>query len=157
MKTTRILVAVALSAVITCSCDTVRSLLGKPTSAQIEAMRLERLAAEKARQDSIDFARAQADSVAAAQAALAKAHPAGRYKVIVGSFMVPENAGRMQAKLERLGMQVERLQFANGFELVSVFSSDNMKEVQRKFDALMQTDDVPYDSWIYDTEKQLHK
>lgn len=140
-------------------CDAVRSMLGKPTSEEIELLRQKKAAAEKAKADSVALVAAQeaarADSLAQAQKAQSLLE--GRYKVVIGSFKDIANADRLQAKVEKLGMNVERMHFSNGFEVLSVFSSDELREANRKMQALLQSDDVSYDLWIYDTERSLHK
>ena len=75
-------------------CDFFRSLVGKPTSEDLERMRQEAVEQERQRrQDSIDKARAlalaQAEAEAAKQDQLAGT---GRYHVILGSFKVEESA-----------------------------------------------------------------
>ncbi|MCF0177560.1 MAG: hypothetical protein HUJ90_02955, partial [Bacteroidales bacterium] len=65
-------------------CDTIRSMLGKPTSADIEQMRIEQLAAERAARDSVAVAQRTAEEAPVLQQP--ESDLKYRYYVVLGSF-----------------------------------------------------------------------
>ena len=95
-----------------------RSLLGKPTSKEIEAARIEQEAAEAARRDSI--ARAEEARLAAEAARPVYSN----YYVIMGCYKVPANAQRHKAKLEAKGYEVTELRFKIGYDVVAIHGSE---------------------------------
>lgn len=140
------------------SCDWVRSTLGMPTSTEL------RLKKEQLIKDSLDKAaalqkaalleQARQDSLAAAQAEKAAMK---RYHVVFGSFKVPSNADRMMAKLPQYGFTPQRLDFANGFAVISAYQTDNLTEAYNQMNKLFSLDITPYDIWIYDISQKLHQ
>lgn len=157
MRTTKFIVALLTVVLLVSGCDFFRSILGKPTSDDLERMRIEEQAQARARfvQDSIN--RAKADSIAYAQA-LEAAKPKfnGRYLVVVGSFLTHSNAERMVALLTKEGYQPQTIHFKNGFDGVAVVGYDSFRQAYRAIDDLIQYEFAPEDIWIYDVQQQLH-
>jgi len=153
MKHCKFLPALLVLLTVATGCDTIRTLLGKPTSEDIENARLAQEAAEKARQDSIALAQALAEQAAEA----AKVIPICRYNVIVGAFAEAANADNFAAKLEQKGETVLKINFKNGLTGISVLNTDDFNAACRKLKATHSTDDVPYDCWIYDATTARHK
>lgn len=152
------IITVALSAVLlTSGCDFCRSLVGKPTSAQLEALKTEKEARDKAVRDSIAAARAEAERIAAEEAAQAAAKQYKRYYVIVGSFMQPDNAIGMRTQMEKLGYEMTEFTFKNGFKAVGLFGTDSVREAYDKMNSLFSVECTPYDLWVYDTATNLHE
>lgn len=153
MKHCKLIPALLILLVIASGCDTVRSWLGKPTSADIEKARLEkdaaareaaRKAAEASAKDTIDLSSAKAVT------------PIARYNVIVGAFKVPENAERMAERMTKAGETVTKISFNNGFTAVSILNTDDFHAACRKLNTAQSSDDLPYDCWIYDANTAKH-
>lgn len=142
-----------------CGCDMVRSIMGRPTSADIERMKAEKLASEKqkaAERDSIE--RAAADSAALAAAASKAADVLNcRYYVIAGAFLVPENADKYTERLRKSGYEVTRFKFKSGFSAVALFGSDDMASAKKQMDTFMEGPLAAWDVWVYDTAEHLHE
>lgn len=153
MKHCKFLSALLILLITASGCDTVRSILGKPTSKDIEKARLAKEAAEKARQDSIALAKALAEQALAGK----QLQVICRYNVIVGAFSNPANADKMAARLEGKGETVTKINFSNGMTAISVLNTDDFHAACRKLNSTHQSDDVPYDCWIYDASTAKHK
>lgn len=145
-----------ISMLLLSGCDFVRSILGKPTSKELEQIRLEaQAAAEAAKRDSL--ARAEA-ALAQAQLELERAkQPQGRYFVMAGSFKVHDNAVKFDEFLKNKGFNTTIFNFKNGFEAVAIFGTDNVHEAYNKMEATMEEAFCPYDIWVYDSETSLHE
>ena len=172
MKPIRIL-AFALAAVLLFSgCDRIRSMMGKPTSSDLERLRVEKEAQQKAERDSIarseealavDSVAAVAPDAPAAPQAVAKVPaPAvtgnlSRYSVIVGSYVKDYNVRAMTRRMEKLGEKVTVIPFKSGFTGVAVFTTDNFAEARAKRKQVLASGAVPSDTWIYDTAWGRHK
>lgn len=158
MKAVRVLSVLLIAVTMLSSCDFFRSILGKPTSKDIERMKIEAAAqAKKQRQlDSINKAKAEADAIAAAQLeALTKLND--KYYVILGSFKVEDNATKMYAMLEKNGYTPKTIRFKNGFDLVSVASFNDYHKALNELDNLRAYEFCPEDVWIYGVEQRLHE
>ncbi len=148
------------AAALLTGCDFFRSIVGKPTSKDIERMRQEELAkARKQReQDSIDRINALK-----LQEAMAKEkegyldESAGRYHVVIGSFRVSDNAEKMYSLLEREGYKPFKFKFNNGFEAVSVAAFDNYRDALDQMYKVMEFQYCPDDIWVYDIRQNLHE
>lgn len=150
------MILISLTQVL-CGCDMVRSIMGRPTSADIERMKAEKLASEKqkaAERDSIE--RAAADSAALAAAVASNALNC-RYYMVAGSFMVPENADKYTERLRKSGYEVTRFKFKNGFSVVALFGSDDMASANKQMSTFMEDPLATWDVWVYDTALQLHE
>ncbi len=160
MKAFKLVPVLLLAAVLFTGCDFFRSILGKPTSKDIERMRIEAEAqARKQRQlDSINKANAlnleKAISEADSQFLQDDAH---RYNVIIGSFKVEDNASKMYALLQKNGYKPVRIKFKNGYDVVSVASFDNYQKALAEMDRLLEFEYCPDDVWVYDLHQHLHE
>jgi len=158
-----LILALAASLVMLTGCDFFRSLVGKPTSAEIEQMRL---AAEDnlKKQMTLDSARmaeaaaaAAADSMSVEEKVPPITADCPRYNVILGSFRVYSNADKMLKELDALGYTPKSIQFRNGFKLVSVFQGNGLSEAVGAMNNLRDKDFCPEDVWIYDLNQGLHE
>lgn len=158
MRTVRVVSMLLIAMTLLSGCDFFRSLLGKPTSKDIERMRIEAEAqARKQRQlDSINKAKAEADAIEAARLQSLKSLDK-RFYVILGSFKVEDNATKMYAFLEKNGYTPKTIRFKNGFDLVAVASFDNLQEALREMDKLLEFEYCPEDVWVYDVNQKLHE
>ena len=158
MRTAVVLMAFALSLT---GCDFFRSLVGKPTSAELEQMKLEaqaKIERERFVADSIKAAE-EAARLAALQSSEFPSVEEGdpRFHVIIGCFKVQNNAVNLRKVLTDNGYNPKKILFKNGFDAVSLFQSDNLEQAMR---ALWDFKDSPYcpeDIWIYDMKNKLHE
>ncbi len=152
MKPIKIATILLTASLLFSGCDFFRSILGKPTSKEIEAARIEQEAAEAARRDSI--ARAEEMARLAAEAA----RPVySNYYVIMGCYKVPANAQRHKAKLEAKGYEVTELRFKIGYDVVAIQGSETAREAYRYMYKLLERGEDPYDMWVYQTSMSLHE
>lgn len=171
MKKTLILAVMLLSVVS--SCDFVRTLAGRPTSARLEEMREERMRAEEARHQAV------LDSMERAEKALAEALAAreqelldsltqargtvlnpsrlgglyttkleSKYYIVVGAFRNRTFAERKLTQCNEAGYTATIISFRNGLLAVSVCPSDNLEETLRTLKKLRGTEVCPEDGWI---------
>ena len=129
MKAFRLISTLMVALMLVTGCDFFRSLVGKPTSKELEQMKREAVEqARKQRQlDSINKAKALAleQAKAAEENKNLLDESAGRYHVILGSFKVEGNAEKMYALLEKNGYTPRVILFNNGFEVVYVAAYNN--------------------------------
>ena len=141
------------------SCDQVRASLGKPTSADLEAIRAERAAEhERAVKDSLaaeEQARLQAAQAAADSAAASAVLK--RYYAVAGAFKEASGAKIYEDKLRENGFRVRTFDFRSGLKVVCVEGSDSLEAVRRDMTALKKLGIAPSDPWIYNTNQKLHK
>jgi hypothetical protein len=151
MKPIKIVTILLTASLLFSGCDFFRSILGKPTSKEIEAARIEREAAEAARRDSI----ARAEELARLAA---EARPVySNYYVIMGCYKIPANAQRFKSKLEAKGYDVTELRFKNGYDVLAIKGSDTFREAYKHWYTMLERGDEPYDMWIYQTAMGLHE
>lgn len=162
-----IISSLLISSALLTGCDFVRSALGRPTSADIEAKRqviLEenRLAAEeKAKAEAAE--KYSRDSLAAldsfagrgTQMKLRSALPATivsapelRYCIIAGAFGTPSNAEKLQSDLEEKGFKAGILVYKSGIRAVGVTPTDDIVELYNSYDRLVGENIIPADAWI---------
>ena len=171
MKKTLILAVMLLSVVS--SCDFVRTLAGRPTSARLEEMREERMRAEEARHqavlDSMERAeKALAEALAAREQelldSLTQAHGTvlnpsrlgglyttkleSKYYIVVGAFRNRTFAERKLTQCNEAGYTATIISFRNGLLAVSVCPSDNLEETLKTLKKLRGTEVCPEDGWI---------
>ena len=171
MKKTLILAVMLLSVVS--SCDFVRTLAGRPTSARLEEMREERMRAEEARHqavlDSMERAeKALAEALAAREQelldSLTQAHGTvlnpsrlgglyttkleSKYYIVVGAFRNRTYAERKLTQCNEAGYTATIISFRNGLLAVSVCPSDNLEETLKKLKQMRGTEVCPADGWI---------
>ncbi len=172
MKKTLVLF-LALSLLSVSSCDFVRTLAGRPTAAQVEQMRLDRIAAEEARHqailDSLERReKAIADSLAALEAHLLDSlsqakgtvlNPSkmgglyttkleSRYCIVVGAFRGRYYAERKLKACNEAGYTATIISFRNGLLAVSVCPSNSLSETVKTLKQLRGKGICPADSWI---------
>ena len=156
MKIVRLFSLFLIAATMLTSCDFFRSLAGKPTSKDIERMRIEAQAKKQRQLDSIN--KAKADSLALIAAMEAEKHALkDRFYVVLGSFKVQGNAERMYQFLEKNNYTPRTIRFKNGFELVSAPSTNNLQEALKIMDELLVFEYCPDDVWVYDVKQGLHE
>lgn len=168
-----LIIALALCCIMAVSCDFVRRIAGRPTSADIEQIRQERALEQErlhqARLDSMKQVRQQMeDSLAALEAYLldslvqskGAAHdpsslggvqgekPKGKYCVVVGAFRNRDNATRKQKACEEAGYEVTLVYFRNGLTAVTLCPSDSLPETVERLHALRAKGICPPDGWI---------
>jgi hypothetical protein len=151
MKPIKIVTILLTASLLFSGCDFFRSILGKPTSKEIEAARIEREAAEAARRDSI----ARAEELARLAAAARPVY--SNYYVIMGCYKIPANAQRFKAKLEAKGYEVTELRFKNGYDVLAIHGSETLREAYRHRYSMLERGEDPYDMWIYQTAMALHE
>lgn len=144
-------------------CDFFRSVLGKPTSKDIERMRVEAEIAErkaeedrlKAEQEAIALAEAQRkleEAEALKQAQLERE----RYYVIYGSFKHEGNADKLYARLANEGHKPRKIRFRNGFTLIATNAFENEQDAMRELYRMRDDYRNPYDMWVYDKRQGRH-
>ena len=152
-------------------CDFFRTLAGRPTSSDIEAMRVElsaREAAEAARRDSLERVRREAMEAARIAAAtdtlqsmkgllrspsrfagLAKdSTPSARYSIVIGSYRDRANAMKYSEKLTSEGYPAEAVSFRNGFTAVGVCPTDDPSELLASLRKVRKERFCPKEVWI---------
>jgi hypothetical protein len=165
MKTTKFLVVLLVTMTLLSGCDFFRSLLGKPTSEDLELIAYQKEAAAKAKADSINnIIKADtliADNEKAVESKSIVKQPSSdfnyRYYVIVGSFKNYANAERFSEILLKKNYDVKNFKFKNGYNMVSIFGSIDYYEAHKKLNEIMESEICPDDIWIYDTAQQLHE
>lgn len=157
MKTIKVIAILMIVSTLFTGCDFFRSILGKPTSKEIERMRIEAEAkAKKQKQlDSINLIKAQEEARLQAEAA-AKLQLNDKYYLIIGSFMKEDNAVRMYEFLEKNGYTPKQIKMKNGFTLVSAKSFNVYHDAYREMDEFISLDFCPEDVWIYGRDQKLH-
>lgn len=159
MNAFKLIVTLMAAVMLFTGCDFFRSIVGKPTSKDIERMKQETLeqARRQREQDSIEKVKALELEQAKAEAAKdILDESAGRYHVILGSFKVDGNAEKMYALLEKNGYTPKVIRFNNGFEVVSVAAYDNYREALKAMYDIMEYPFCPEDVWIYDINQNMH-
>lgn len=155
------------------SCDFVRTLAGRPTSARLEQIRQERIAAEEARHqavlDSLERERIALEEALAARErelldSLAQTHGTilnssrmgglfttkleTKYCIVVGAFRNRSFAERKLTQCNEAGYTATIISFRNGLMAVSVCPSDNLEETLKVLKQLRGTEVCPQDGWI---------
>lgn len=155
-----------------CGCDMFRTLAGRPTSADIRAMRAEldaRKASEAARLDSLERAAREAEAAAARRAAAldtlagmkgylrkpaslgglsADSAPSAEYSIVIGSYLDRANAVKYSEKLSEDGFPAEAVRFRNGFTAVCVCPTDDPAEILASLRRVRKEKFCPKEVWI---------
>lgn len=159
MKAVRFLGVLVLSALLLQSCDFFRSVLGKPTSADLQviqaAMDEQKTVAESSVADSIEQVKDVAEeksSVAVKELTGAVSAPQSgyRYYVVAGSFKVPSNAEGFVNLSKKNGLSAEKIDMGNGFTAVSIYGTDSVMDAILFANDAQKYDFVPMDPWILD-------
>lgn len=172
MKNKILVFSVFLLTVLSCcGCDMFRTLAGRPTSADIEAMRAElaaREVAEAARRDSLERASHEAAEAARIAAALDTLEamkgflrtparlgglspdnaPSARYSIVIGSYLDGTNAVKYSEKLTADGFPSEAVRFRNGFTVVGVCPTDDPSEILASLRRVRMERFCPKEVWI---------
>ena len=171
MKRT-LIIALALVTLVS-SCDFVRTLAGRPTSAQLEQMRQQRMKAEEARHqatlDSMErVQKHMADSLEALEKYLLDSltqakgtvlNPSklgglyttkleAKYCIVVGAFRNRYYAERKLKECNNEGYTATIISFRNGLLAVSVCPSNSLSETLTTLKQLRGKGICPPDSWI---------
>lgn len=167
------IILLALCALILQGCDFVRTLAGRPTSAQLEQIRAQRLAAEEARHqavlDSLEQVKQHmADSLEALEQHLLDSltqskgtvlNPSklgglyttkleAKYCIVVGAFRNRYYAERKLKACNDAGYTATIISFRNGLLAVSVCPSNSLNETLKTLRQLRGKDVCPEDGWI---------
>lgn len=171
MKKTLIL---ALAMLLTLSgCDFVRTLAGRPTSAQLEQIRKDKIAAEEARHQAVLDSMAQAekamaealaareqellDSLTQARGTVLNPSKLGglfttklesKYCIVVGAFRIRSYAERKLDQCNAAGYTATIVSFRNGLLAVAICPSNNLEETLKTLKQLRGTEVCPQDGWI---------
>lgn len=167
-----LIIALALVTLVT-GCDFVRTLAGRPTTAQVEEIRLQKMAAEEARHQAIldSMKRAQeamAEALAARESFLLDSLTQGRgtvlnpskmgglfttkleskYYIVVGAFRNRAYAERKLKGCNAAGYTATIISFRNGLMAVGVCPSNSLDETLKTLKTLRGTEVCPQDGWI---------
>lgn len=167
-----LIIALALVTLVS-SCDFVRTLAGRPTSAQLEQIRQQRMAAEEARHqaklDSMErVQKHMADSLEALEKYLLDSltqakgtvlNPSklgglyttkldAKYCIVVGAFRNRYYAERKLKECNAAGYTATIISFRNGLLAVSVCPSNSLAETLKTLKELRGQGVCPPDSWI---------
>ena len=156
-------------------CDFFRILAGRPTSADIEEIKIEIQRVEQealqARLDSLERVRvarvkdslARIDSIAALDSIVEKTGPLltpakfkgmssgefkTRYYIGVGAFRSLANANTFKKKTEDRGYEATVFCFKNGMCVVGVCPTDHIREAQRSLKRVSEDSFFPKGAWV---------
>lgn len=161
------LLAILLFALLTCGCDALRSLAGRPTSADIRAKR-EAIERQKAAQDSLREVRAaasraaekeKADSLASLEGLRSvprvssdriglSTRPSLRYYIMVGMYSTPVNALRAADLMESRGYPAEVIVYKSGKNAVGICGSNKIGRLYESFRRFSAEPFCPSGVWI---------
>ena len=165
------IILLAFCVMVLQGCDFVRMVAGRPTSAQLEQIRQDRIAAQEAarqaRLDSIERAEKAAAELAAAreahlldslsqskgtvvwtpskQAGSSSAKPEGKYCIVLGVFSNPDNAERKRNQSIQAGYPASFITYRNGKKAVVILPSNSLEETMNKLKEVRGT--FP-DAWL---------
>ena len=169
----RYLILALMLLTVVSSCDFVRSLSGRPTSAQLEEMRKQRMAAQEARHqatlDSMERVKQHMadslealeqhllDSLTQAKGTVLNPSKMGglyttkldtKYCIVVGAFRNRAYAERKLKQCNEVGYTATIISFRNGLLAVSICPSDSLDESLKTLKKLRGTAVCPQDGWI---------
>ena len=152
-----------LAAMLLQSCDFVRRLAGRPTAAQVEAIREQRYMEEQARyqaiRDSLEAVQAaKQDTLDKVKSKMVPASKLGgvsgstklrtKYCIVVGAFRNADNAQRKRRQCDEEGYPANLVRFRNGLIAVAVCPTDSAGKAARELLNLIGTPICPKDGWI---------
>jgi len=165
-----VILSILCAALLLSGCDFMRTLAGRPTSADLEAKRAAiRQAQEEARlqavQDSLERVRKhREDSLAALEVRLLDSLSHARrkllvsgmnreplqtkYCIIVASYGTRSNAEAKVARCVEAGYPASVILFRSGLNAVGVCPSDSIDETLKRFRELTGNGVCPPDGWI---------
>ncbi len=172
MKKALAILVFAFAVTLVTGCDFLRSIIGRPTSDQIEAKRVLIEKAECARQSIIDSLKsiqqkstadslAVLDSLARLNSTIregrqvseeVKSALGSRYFIIIGSFYSKENADRLCTAARSKGYSATLINYKNGFTAVGLNPSDKLVDIYESLVNIRQEKFCPADVWILDIE-----
>lgn len=155
MKPTKFILTILCCTLIVSGCDFVRRSLGKPTSEDINRIRLEKVALEAARADSLARVEAAEKAVLDSLKAMEDANRIRRYYILVGSFKVVENADRLAEKLQSDGFDVHCFNISEGMTSVAICGNDDIEAITEKIKELKSDPDFKMEAYIYDYENKV--
>ena len=174
----QVILALTVLAILTTSCDFMRKVTGRPTSSDLEQIRLEvaelerikaEQKAEQLRLDSLVAARAEmkarmiADSLAVLDSlrqmngtilnptelgGLYTTKLDSRYYIVVGSFRRRVNAEKLFTQVSDADYQPILISFRNGFNAVGICPNDKLSAVFNDLKAVRKERFCPSDVWI---------
>ena len=167
-----LIIALALVTVVS-SCDFIRTLAGRPTSEELEQMRLQRMAAAEARHqatlDSMERAQKHMadslealekyllDSLTQAKGTVLNPSKLGglytteletKYCIVVGAFRNRYYAERKLKECNEAGYTATIISFRNGLLAVAVCPSNSLSQTLQTLKQLRGKGICPPDSWI---------
>ncbi len=167
-----ILVVLAVSAIILSGCDFLRAVAGRPTSKEVEAIRVERARQEQERHqarldslksiqkrlaDSLAMEQYLLDSLAQSKGTVMTPSNLGgikvanleyKYYIVVGAFRDPANALRKKKSCDDAGFPAQIINFRNGLNAVALCPSNSIAETLRNLKNVKGTNFCPKDGWI---------
>lgn len=167
MKKYSLVCCAILALALLSGCDFLRTVAGRPTSAELQA-KAEAIEAEeavnKARAEALDVARRHtADSLAAVRF-LAEEGPVkisssslkgllldgfnSRMLIVLGGFSQPENASAFASKVEAAGYKTAVLRYNYGSSIVGVCPTDDPVELRDCWLKVKEEKFCPKDAWI---------
>lgn len=156
------IIFLVLAAMLLQSCDFVRRLAGRPTAAQVEAIREQRYLEEQARfqaiRDSLEAVQAaKQDTLDKVKSKMVPASKLGgisgsklktKYCIVVGAFRNVDNAQRKRKQCDLEGYTAGLVRFRNGLIAVAVCPTDSAEQAARDLLNLIGTPVCPKDGWI---------
>ncbi len=136
-------------------CDFIRKSLGKPTSEDINRIRLEKVVADAAKADSIARVEAIKKAELDSLKILEEANRIKRFYILVGSFKVVENADRLAEQLQNKGFDVRCFNITQGMTSVAICGNDDENAIKAKFEELKSDPDFKLDGYIYDYQEKI--
>lgn len=158
MKSFRIIPVLMISVLVFTGCDFFRSIVGKPTSKEIEKMKQESLAKIK-KQRELDSLKLVNERIARERLEEEQRNSLenkGRYHVIIGAYRDYANADRMFSTLEKDGYSPYFVNFSNGLRGVSVVACQDLRKALGEADRLLEHTYCPDDIWVYDIKQNIH-
>lgn len=168
-------ILIALAFLSLASCDQLRSLAGRPTSAELAQMKERKLeieaekAAKEAARQAAEQRRRQA--VADSLSALGKIESGAvvmkparnlrsgsmelldrRYYVMIGSFGEAANAARLKDRAEAAGYPAMLFSFSSGLTAVAACATDCLADAVGSLERLRQEPFCPADAWLMECQ-----
>lgn len=155
-------------------CDMLRKIAGRPTSSDLNAMRIEIIeedeaaAADEARQkayeDSVSLAEQRArrseevlDSLRSSGSIITpsklgvveeKSALSANYYIIIGAFKEKSNAERLAAKVEAAGYPAKLISLKTGMNAVGICESDDAGTVNQWLNKVRNESFCPKEAWV---------
>lgn len=169
-----LILSLLLTALAVTGCDFIRTVAGRPTAAQVEEIRQERLRAEAARRQAVEDSLAhirqhRLDSLAAREAflqdSLSRTHgllirparlgglssasrPEAKYSIVIAAFRTKAYADRKVQSCVEAGYPGSVLTFRNGLNAVALCPTDTLRVVMDRVNELRQQGLCPKEGWI---------